>query len=291
MLKPDALGATNEGSSMKFTRRDLLVWSAGAAAGLIVTPVPWKLLDDTSIWSQNWPWIPQPARGPVEMKQSACTLCPNGCGVRVRMAAGWAVGVAGASTHPITRGALCPLGFAAHQLNWHPQRLRTVLHRGSSSSWAEAQRAFAKARAEGPILIIDGYPGRAASAVLEAFAEKQRGGYRVVEGAEARALKPYEPWSGVPTSALGYDLENARTVISFGAPLLDGWGAPGRFTRLWAERSADKADPQLRLIQVDSKLSRTAARAWQWISIPSGSEAALATGLAAALLEQKLVPA
>ena len=32
---------------MKVSRRDLLVWSAGAAAGLIaVTPVPWKLLDD-----------------------------------------------------------------------------------------------------------------------------------------------------------------------------------------------------------------------------------------------------
>lgn len=276
---------------MKFTRRDLLVWSAGAAAGLIVTPVPWKLLDDTSIWSQNWPWIPQPARVPVEMKQSSCTLCPNGCGLRVRMAAGWPVGVAGVRTHPVTRGALCPLGFAAHQLNWHPQRLRSVLHGASSSSWADAQRAFAKARSEGPIVVIDGYPGRAASSVLAAFAEKQHGSYRVVESPETRALKPYETWSGVPASALGYDLENARTVISFGAPLLDGWGAPGRFTRLWAERAAGRTDLQLRLIQIDSTLSRTAARAWQWISIHPGSESALAAGLAAALHEQKLVPA
>ncbi|HZC22251.1 MAG TPA: hypothetical protein VE866_02850, partial [Candidatus Binatia bacterium] len=276
---------------MKFTRRDLLVWSAGAAAGLIVTPVPWKLLDDTSIWSQNWPWIPQPARVPVEIKQSACTLCPNGCGLRVRMAGGWPVGIAGAGTHPVTRGALCPLGFAAHQLNWHPQRLRTVLHRGNSSSWSNAQRAFAKACEVGQIVIIDGYPGRAASAVLETFAQKQRGSYRVVEAPGLRALKPYETWSGVPASSLGYDLDNTQTVISFGAPLLDGWGAPGRFTRLWAERAAGKNDPQLRLIQVDATLSRTAARAWQWISIRPGSESALAAGLAAALLEQKLVPA
>jgi hypothetical protein len=276
---------------MKVTRRDLLVWSAGAAAGLIVTPVPWKLLDDTSIWSQNWPWIPQPARVPVEIKQSSCTLCPNGCGLRVRMAAGWPVGVAGLSTHPVTRGALCPLGFGAHQLNWHPQRLRTVRHGGNNSSWADAQRAFAKARTEGPIVIIDGYPGRAASSVLETFAQKQRGSYRVVEGPDTRGLKPYESWSGVPASALGYDLENAQTVISFGARLLDGWGAPGRFTRLWAERAAGRNDPQLRIIQVDSTLSRTAACAWQWISIRQGSESALAAGLTAALLEQKLVPA
>ncbi len=159
---------------MKVTRRDLLVWSAGAAAGLMVTPVPWKLLDDTSIWSQNWPWIPQPTRGPVEVKQSSCTLCPNGCGMRVRMAAGWPVGVAGVSSHPISRGALCPLGFGAHQLNWHPQRLRTVRHRNTTSSWGEAKAAFAKACSEGPVVIIDGYPGRAASSVFETFLQEAK---------------------------------------------------------------------------------------------------------------------
>jgi len=108
---------------MKVSRRDLLAWSAGAAAALVATPVPWKLLDDTSIWSQNWKWIPQPSRGPIEVKHSACTLCPSGCGLRVRTAGGYLVGVAGLASHPVTGGALCPLAFAAHQLNWHPERL------------------------------------------------------------------------------------------------------------------------------------------------------------------------
>ena len=163
---------------MKVTRRDLLVWSAGAAAGIAFTPVPWKLLDDVSIWSQNWKWIPQPARVPVEVKPSFCTLCPNGCGLRVRTAAGWPVGIAGMSTHPINRGALCPLGFGMHQLNWHPLRLRTVRHKASTSSWGEAQAAFSKACSEGPVVVIDGYPGRAASSVLQTFAQK-RGGYAI----------------------------------------------------------------------------------------------------------------
>jgi hypothetical protein len=276
---------------MKVSRRDLLVWSAGAAAGLMVTPVPWKLLDDSSIWSQNWPWIPQPARGPVEVKQSACTLCPQGCGMRVRMAAGWPVGVAGVSSHPVSRGALCPLGFGAHQLNWHPQRLKTVRHRGGASSWGDAQAAFSKAYKEGPVVVIDSYPGRAASSVLDSFAQKHGGGYRVVRGAETRGLTSYENWSGVPASALGYDLENAKTIVSFGAPLLDGWGAPGRFTRLWAERAAGMTDPQLRLIQVEETLSRTATRAWQWVPVRAGAEGALAAGVARVLLEERLVAA
>ena len=48
---------------------------------------------------------------------------------------------------------------------------------------------------------------------------------------------------------------------SLGAPILDGWGTPGRFTRLWSERGVDAMDPQLRLIQIEPNLSRTAARA------------------------------
>lgn len=276
---------------MKVTRRDLLVWSAGAAAGLMVTPVPWKILDDTSKWSQNWPWIPQPARVPIETKQSFCTLCPKGCGLRVHMAAGWPVGVAGTATHPVSRGALCPLAFGAHQLNWHPRRLRTVRHGASDSSWQAAQGAFAQAAKEGRVVVVEGYPGRAASSVFETFAQKHGGRCQVVLGSESRSLKPYELWTGVNASSLGYDLENAKTIVSFAAPLLDGWGSPGQFTRLWAERAAGMNDPQLRLIQVESSLSRTAARAWQWVPIREGSDSAMAAGLAYALLEQKLVPA
>jgi anaerobic selenocysteine-containing dehydrogenase len=276
---------------MKLSRRDLLVWSAGAAAGLLATPVPWKTLDDTSIWSQNWPWIPQPPRCPVETRQSVCTLCPKGCGLRVRMAAGSAVGVAGLSTHPLTRGALCPLAYAAHQLNRHPQRLGLVQHGTAPSSWEEARAAFAKASMEGPVVIIDGYPGRAASALFETYTEVQHGRYCVVPSPEIRALTPYESWTGVPAHCLGYDLENTHTIVSFGAPLLDGWGAPGRFTRIWADRAAGRSDPELRLIQIDSSLSRTAARAWRWMRIREGTEAALASGLARALLQQNLVPA
>lgn len=274
---------------MKVSRRDLLIGSAGVTAGILFTPVPWKLLGDVSIWTQNWSWIPQPAHGPVETKLSACTLCPNGCGVRVRLAANCPVGIAGVNTHPLTRGALCPLAFAAHQLNWHPQRVREVRHRGRGASWAEAQAAFEKACGEGPVAIIDGQPGRAASSVLKSFAEKRNGSYRIARNAETLALVPYAGWSGVPVDALGYDLENARTIVSFGAPLLDGWGTPGRFTRLWADRAAGSVDPQLRLIQIEPSYSRTAARAWQWIPVREGSDAALAAGVARVLLEEHLV--
>jgi hypothetical protein len=257
---------------MNPTRRDLLAWGSGVTAGLFLTPVPWKLLDDTAKWTQHWPWIPQPARGPVEVKQTACTLCPQGCGLRVRMAAGAPVSLAGAPAHPASKGALCPLAFGAHQLNWHPKRLRRVLHRGQPSTWAEAREAFRKAAAEGSIAVVDARPGRSASGVLEEFA-RRHGSYHALPAREEASLAPYAEWSGVPAAVLGYDLENVRTVVSFGAPLLDGWGTPGRFARRWARR-------EVRLIQIEPVLSRTAACASQWVVIRPGSEATLASGLA-----------
>ena len=276
---------------MKVTRRDWLLWGAGATAGVVLSPVPWKLLGDTSIWTQNWPWIPQPARGPVEVKASTCTLCPNGCGMRVRMAGGWPVGLSGMRTHPVSQGALCPLGFGAHQLIWHPARLRTVRHRGGAASWDEARAAFSTACNEGPVGVVDGFPGRAASSVFESFAQQRNGTYRAVLGPESQALTPYEAWTRVPANSLGFDFENARTIVSFGAPLLDGWGTPGRFSHLWAERAAGQADPQLRLIQVETSPSTTGSCAWRRITIRPGGETALAAGIARVLLEDKLVSA
>lgn len=64
---------------MGSARRDFLKFSVGAVAGLGLSPVPWKLLDDTSIWTQNWSWTPKLPRGEVSFEPSACTLCPRGC--------------------------------------------------------------------------------------------------------------------------------------------------------------------------------------------------------------------
>ena len=94
------------------------------------------------------------------------------------------------------------------------------------------RQPFEKACAEGPIAIIDARPGRAASSVFEAFTRNHHGSYQVVLSAESQALTLYAGWSGVPVASLGYDLENARTIVSFGAPLLDGWGTPGRLRGL-----------------------------------------------------------
>ena len=45
---------------MPVTRRDVLWGLGGGLAGAALTPVPWKLLDDTAIWTQRRHALPVP---------------------------------------------------------------------------------------------------------------------------------------------------------------------------------------------------------------------------------------
>ena len=50
---------------LELSRRDLFLAGGGAGAGIALSPVPWKLLDDLSIWTQRPPTPtprPKPSR-------------------------------------------------------------------------------------------------------------------------------------------------------------------------------------------------------------------------------------
>jgi anaerobic selenocysteine-containing dehydrogenase len=91
-------------------RRELLFGLGGGAAGIALSPVPWKLLDDVSIWTQHRRALPAPARGAVTFSPAACTLCPGGCALRVRSVGGRPVSAVGERAHPVGGGA-CPIGL------------------------------------------------------------------------------------------------------------------------------------------------------------------------------------
>src|SRR5687768_4770378 len=100
-------------------RRDFFKFLGGSAAAVALTPVPWKLLDDVSIWTQNWSWIPRPVRGEISYKPAACTMCPMGCPVRVRCSGTQPVAVLPASADQ----GLCAFGLASHQVRYQPGRI------------------------------------------------------------------------------------------------------------------------------------------------------------------------
>jgi len=138
-----------------------------------------------------------------------------------------------------------------HQLPYHPARL---LH----GPIAEAASAL-QARGGQGLAILDLNPGRTTSWTYRRVAKSLNGAYL------APAADP-----------VAYDLSTVKTVLTIGAPLLDGWGTP---SKVMAARQ------NFRLIHAEAIESRTAVLADRWIPIAPGMERAFAQEILDALKE------
>src|SRR5512138_1801555 len=99
---------------MGINRRDVVRIAGGSALGVAFTPLPWKLLDDSAIWTQTGPLAVKLPRGEVTTRFTTCPLCPEACGVRARCVGGAPFQLAGVAGHPTGRGALCAAGVGGH---------------------------------------------------------------------------------------------------------------------------------------------------------------------------------
>jgi anaerobic selenocysteine-containing dehydrogenase len=285
---------------MKIDRRSFLALSIGGAAGTALTPLPWKLMDDVSIWSQNWPWTPVPAKGENSYAFTSCTLCPGGCGLMIRMVGDRAVKIEGLEGHPVNDGGACVLGLSGLQLLYGATRVEGPLKRTGKRgagqwkkiSWdaalAEVAEKLGRLRENGQAHTVACITGGKQGTVPALFKR-----FMTVYGSPNSMTTPsvsdtqemvLQVMHGVE-GQLGYDVENADYILSFGSGLIEGWGSPVRMFRAnsaWREN-------RVKVVQVEPRLSNTAAKSDQWIPIIPGTEAALAMGIAHVMIKESLV--
>lgn len=283
---------------MKIDRRSFIALSIGAGVGINFTPAPWKLTDDLSIWTQNWPWTPVPEQGAVSYVRSICTLCPGACGIMVRKVNDRAVRIEGMENHPASNGGVCPMGLSGLQYLYGPARVKTPLKREGKRgegkwkavSWDEALNAvtgqLAEIRANGnphSVAWITGAERGTVPSLIDRFLTAY-GSPNFIRPAGAHdSLEQAIYLTQGQLGTIGYDLENADFILSFGAGMLDGWGAPVRMLRLHGNKDKTRT-----IVQVEPRLSDTAAKADQWIGINPGTEGALALGLAYVVIKESL---
>lgn len=254
---------------MKSARRDILKFAGGAAAGAVFTPVPWRLLGDSAIWTQNWSWMPRVPRGESSYRETRCALCPAACAMKAHCVGETPVGMI-----PAER-SVCPAGIVGHHLAIHPLRLKKTLHNATESSKDAALEAARTAAGLGGVAVLDLLPGRVASRLHRENMARMKGHYLTappVEGATAQALSRLLP----AEEPLVAELSAARTVLSVSTPLCEGWASPALVTK-----------PQFYLIQADVRKSYTAERAEEWLRLQPGGEAALLLALLKLVLEER----
>jgi hypothetical protein len=107
----------------RVTRRLAMQWIGGIAAGVILSPAPYALIDDLTIATQTRGRSTPLPRGPLGVVPSRCTACPRACSIAVRTVGGKPYLVTPATGH----ASSCALRPAVHQIALRPDRSRHAI--------------------------------------------------------------------------------------------------------------------------------------------------------------------
>lgn len=281
---------------MDLRRRTFLKLAGAATAGSLIPGckenvhklVPYLLPDD------------QIVPGVADWYASVCGECPAGCGILVRVMEGRAKKIEGNPSHPINRGKLCARGHASLQRLYNPDRihgpLKRVGKRGEGKfepiSWDEGMASWRKhlQTHRGHALMLSGPLSSTLSQVMKAFMDYMGG-----------PLVIHDPWVdhaliGAVEAGFGrrvvpnFDLADSDYVLSFGTPLLEHWLSPVAMGIAYGQMRQGRPSVRGRLIQIEPRMSLSAANADRWIPIHPGTEGLLAIGIGQLMLKRQDTP-
>ena len=229
--------------------------------------------------------------------KSHCRMCHGGCGVLVYTKNGRVEKIAGDPECPINHGTLCSKGLASAQLAYHPDRLTYPVKRlgpkGSGRweriSWDEALDTIAEKllnyrESFGAESVVLGYgTGRENEAVIYRFANL------------------FGTPNVLTAGHFCYGPRIATSILTCGTnPIVDYENHP-QCIMVWGnnvvisnpdcykgEPFSNAVNSGAKLIAVDPRLTRIAARADVWLPLRPGTDAALAFGMLRVIIEEGL---
>lgn len=233
-----------------------------------------------------------------------CSMCPGGCGLKVRIVHECAVGVRGNKNHPVNRGGLCSRASAVLQDVYNPDRLQQPLRRvgaKGSGKWEPIDWDTAIASVADPLREMR---GRGDSHKLSVLLGRDRGLGReswkrftrafgspnfveVYPEDNLRVLPAVLATHGV-RHRLGNDLANSAYVLSFSSGWLDGHWSTEQAARAFGEFRRGRPGFRPRWVHVEPRFSITAVKADEWLPIRPGTEGTLALGIAHVMIREGL---
>ncbi len=236
--------------------------------------------------------------GVPDYYSSTCRECPAGCGVVVKTREGRAIKMEGNPDSPINRGALCALGQSSLQGLYNPDRIKSPLVKDESgkfrvTTWEESEKSLAAkiqdiiVRGEGgKIVYLDGVSTGSYDNLVKIWSDAigaKRYSYETFSNEPLK--KANEIFFGVK-SIPSYKIENAEYLLSFGADFLETWLSPVSNGKAFGEMRSLKKGKIGKVVQVEPRMSMTAANADRMVQINPGTEIYLALGIANALMRK-----
>lgn len=288
----------------EFTRRDFLKLGAMGAATAVMagcqSPRSWVTLE---------PYVRPPEQelaGLATWFASTCRQCPAGCGIVVRIMNGRALKIEGNPDHPLNRGKLCGRGQAGLQVLYNPDRLvGPVLQsqRGSrqyeSLAWeAGINTLYEKLEAAGDKVAVwtDSTVSGHLLDLFQRFSTAVGGPSPLVYDLYS-GFNGYRLLADVSQELFGraalpaYRLTHADVIFSFGADFLGTGLSAVRYGQEFGGFRSQPLGKRGYLVQLEPRMSISAAVADHWVPVRPGTEGLVAAALVQIITEEGLVAA
>lgn len=234
-------------------------------------------------------------------KTTVCGQCPGGCGIRVRLVDDVPVYIKGNRNHPVNQGGLCPLGHSSLEVLFNPDRLKGPIARvgpvgygkWETLEWESALdrviTQLARLRSEGQSHRL-AFLGSDERGLMKAYIARfmtayGSPNYYQIPSAD-RDVTPFRLSTGRARRPAP-DVANARLVVGFGANFLEEGYSPIYYTRLYSRLRRSPEGSRARFIQIEPRMTLTAANADRWVPIRPGTYGALALGIAHVIIREK----
>ncbi len=229
--------------------------------------------------------------------KSHCRMCHGGCGVLVYVKDGKVAKITGDPDCPINHGTLCSKGIASSQLAYHPDRLTYPVRRiGPKASgkwerisWDEAldniaERILHYKEEFGAESIVPGYgTGRENEAVIYRFANLLGTPNVLTAGHFCYGPRIATSILTCGTNPIVDYEKNPKCIMVWGNNLVIS--NPDCYK---GEPFSVSLDKGAKLIAVDPRLTRIAARSDVWLQLRPGTDTALALGMLNVIVNEEL---
>lgn len=280
---------------MSLKRRDFLKIIGGSALSFSIFDCATKNYH-SSIRKNEWAprvdnWV-----------QSICQACPGGCGILVRVVDGKAVKIEGNPAHPVNRGRVCPVGQAALQILYNPDRIKGPMKKiGERASgkwqnidWEEGLKILVSKLKElknsgeaHRLVLLNGENRWMLSEIFDRFMKVYGSPNHINSDFDNSLIQSFYLSQGID-DLLAYDFENSNYILSFGSSFLTSWPSPVQSMKAYAFLRQGRPGKKAKIIQVEPRFSITASRSDKWIPIKPGTEGMLALGIAYIIIKERL---